>query len=148
MELKDIIKKDLIWILKENTKNGVINEIADVLFAKGYIKDKDKLKEMIEERERLMSTGIGLGIGVPHIRMEGVSEPVVAVGISLSGIKDYISIDNEPVRVVFMIVVDKHAHKEYIKLLAQVAEFAKNDSVRNVLFNSRDVAEIYDVLTK
>ena len=112
------------------------------------IQDTTKLKESIFYREKLMSTGIGLGIAVPHVRIEGVKEPIVAIGISHNGISDYESIDDQTVKIVVMIVAGKGQHKEYIQLLSQIAARLKDEHIRRNLIEAKNPDEIYDIFVR
>ncbi len=118
-----------------------------MLCAQHAIGDVARIKEMFFAREALMSTGIGLEIGVPHVRLEGVSCPLLAIGISKKGIGDYVSLDNKPVKIVFMIIVNKGAHKEYIRLLAQIATMLKDEDIRNTLVDGKGIEEVYAKLS-
>jgi len=112
MELSKALNKNRICILKENTKEKVILELIELITRSGEIKGIAGLKESIFYREKLMSTGIGLGIAVPHVRIEGVYQPIMAIGISHEGIPDYVSIDDQIIKIVVMIVAGKNQHRE------------------------------------
>ena len=146
MELVKLIDKELIKILKATTKDEALSELIDLLGQRSEVKNIAELKQMIFHREKLMSTGIGLGIAIPHIRVAGIEKPVVVVGLSPSGISDYESIDNQPVRVIIMIVAGAKQHKEYIKILSQIVSLLKNGPVRQQLFQSRSTDEVYNIL--
>ena len=146
MELVKLIDKELIKILKATTKDEALSELIDLLGQRSEVKNIAELKQMIFHREKLMSTGIGQGIAIPHIRVAGIEKPVVVVGLSPSGISDYESIDNQPVRVIIMIVAGAKQHKEYIKILSQIVSLLKNGPVRQQLFQSRSTDEVYNIL--
>ena len=94
-----------------------------------------------------MSTGIGLGLAVPHVRLEGGDEQMVAVGLSPEGIDDYESVDKSIVRLVVMIIGGKGQHKEHISLLASIVSLFKNDAVRASILASKTEQELYSALT-
>ncbi len=146
MELNEFIDKDRVCILQGNKKKEVLLELIELISQQGEVHDIERLKDAIFYREKLMSTGIGLGIAVPHVRIEGVYHPIVAMGISHEGILDYESIDNQPVKIVVMIVAGKWQHKEYIKLLSLIVTKMKDDSLRGKLIRSRSPEEIYKIL--
>lgn len=148
MKLKKAINKDHICILKGNIKEEIILELIKLMDTSGEIPDVAKLKESILYRENLMSTGIGLGIAVPHVRIEGVKKPIVAIGISHDGIPDYESIDGQTVKIVVMILAGKEQHKEYIKLLAQIASRLKDENTRENLIKAKNPDEIYGIFVE
>ena len=147
MDLKNIFHEENCLILKESTKTEAIMEIIDSLAANGKVANADDLQREIFYREQLMSTGIGMGIGVPHVRYKGVDEPVAALGISPKGIDDYDSIDSEPVRLVVMILVGENQHKQHIRLLSQIMERLKEKEKRDALMNAGSHKEIYELVT-
>ena len=97
-------------------------------------------------REQLMSTGIGRYLGIPHIRFESVIKPIIALGIQRNGITGYDTIDNLPVKVVFMILCGNGQHKEHIKILSQIVSIMKqNDNIMKIIEADR-VDDVYRLL--
>jgi mannitol/fructose-specific phosphotransferase system IIA component (Ntr-type) len=94
-----------------------------------------------------MSTGIGLGIAVPHARIKGLDHFIISIGISKEGIKDYDSIDGIAVKIVIMIVSGEKQHREYLKLLAQIVEIIKKPLVIDKLLSVSNVEEVIKILS-
>ena len=147
MDLKNIFHEENCLILQESTKTEALMEMIESLSSTGKIASGEDLQREIFYREQLMSTGIGMGIGVPHVRFKGISEPVAALGISPPGIEDYGSIDNEPVKLIVMILVGENQHKQHIRLLSQIMERLKDDDKRNALMKATTHKEIYELIT-
>jgi PTS system nitrogen regulatory IIA component len=147
MDLKKIIQEENCLILKESKKTEVLIEMIKAIMQTGRAEDEENLKKEIFYREQLMSTGIGMGIGVPHIRFKGVTEPVAAVGIYPKGIDDYDSIDDEEVTIVIMILVGENQHRQHIRLLSQIMEKLKDKKLRERLLQSQSSEEIYNIMT-
>jgi PTS system nitrogen regulatory IIA component len=95
-----------------------------------------------------MSTGIGLGIGIPHIRINSVRDIALSVAVNKIDIIDYQTLDDNPVRIVFMVAAAQNQHAEYLKLLASISKLLKDESFRNKLLTEGDPAKIYNYLTK
>ena len=91
-------------------------------------------------------TGIGLGIGVPHVRLEGVPSLSMAVGIHPTGVDDYESLDGEPVRIIVLIVGGKKQHSDYIRLLANLVAVLKDEARRQSLLSATTTDEVYRLL--
>lgn len=147
MNLKNIIKKDYCCLLKSNTKTEVILELIDLIKEEPEISDIENLKKEIFFREQLMSTGIGNGIGFPHVRFDGVTNPIILVGVKPEGIPDYGSMDEIPVHLVFIFIVGKDHHKEYLRLLSLVSSKIKDEAFRNKLMNVINNKDIAAMLT-
>ena len=146
MKLIDILNKDLVILLKNKKKDNVLDELLELICDKISIKDKDEFREQFFSREELMSTGIGLGIGVPHIRTDKISSPVIAVGILPEGVEGYVSLDDQPVRIVFMIMIRTVDHNAYIGILSQIATLFKNDKFLPELIQDKSSEDIFDKL--
>jgi len=146
LELKDYIDKNLISLLKVKKKEKILLKLIDSICQNREIPDSKELKDAIFYREKLMSTGIGLGIGVPHVRIKGIKDLIVAVGICKQGITDYETIDGIPVKVVVMIVAGEKQHKAYIKFLSLIVSKLKDSTVRERLFEAKNEQEIYRIL--
>ncbi len=148
MDLLQAIDPTRICLLRNHTKQEVLNEIIDCGARVGLPYNREELKERIYYREQLMSTGLGLGIGLPHVRMEGMSQPFIIIGIQPDGIIDYEAIDNLPVKIVFMIIVGKEQHRQYLELLAKIVGIVKRSHVIDALLTATTSEEIYQIFVK
>ncbi len=146
MKLNNYIDGNLIFLLQENKKREVLLQMINAICENKKMNNKESVNEAIFYRESLMSTGIGLGIAVPHVRIKGIKEPVVAVGIQKEGIPDYETIDNIPVKIVVLIIAGEGQHKEYIQILSLVVTKLKQSEVRERLTEAKSKKEIYQIL--
>ena len=105
------------------------------------ILDKDVFREAIFERESIVSTGIGLGIAIPHVKIKEVRDLTLCVGISKDGI-DWNAIDNQPVHVVFLIAGSDEQHEVYLRILAKIVLLLKNRKRREKLIQARTIEEV------
>lgn len=147
MELKSYVDKDLISLLKSKKKKTVLLELIDLVCKKKGLDNKKEINEAIFHREELMSTGIGLGIAVPHIRIKGIRKPIMAVGICKEGISNYETIDDIPVNIVVLIIAGEGQHKEYIQLLSLIVTKLKKEDVREKIVETGSKEDIYRILT-
>ena len=146
MDLKDCLSKDQTLMLSADTKAAALATLADALCNAAPELDKAVLMDAIIKREEMMSTGIGQGLGIPHVRLAGLNRPVMAVGITRQGLADYESLDNNPVYVIVMIAAPQGQHEVYIRLLARVAEVLKQSDVRQKIIESDDPEEVRALL--
>jgi PTS system nitrogen regulatory IIA component len=84
-----------------------------------------QLVRVLMERERLGSTGIGGGIGIPHGKMERLTSLVLGVGISHQGV-DFESLDGRPTRIFFLLMTPENSAGLHLKLLARISRLLKN----------------------
>ncbi len=148
MNLLQALDPARICLLRHHSKPDVLNEMIDCGARAGLPCDREELQERISYREQLMSTGLGLGIGLPHVRMETVLEPYIIVGLQPDGIVGYEAIDNLPVKVVFMIIAGKDQHRRHLELLAKIVEILKRSHVRDRLLAAKSPEEAYRILEK
>lgn len=148
MELLETIDRQRICFLTSHTKRETLEELIDLIARFGPACDRHHLTEQIFYREELMSTGIGLGVGLPHVRLEGITAPFMTIGIQRDGIASYESIDNEPVKIVMMIVMGKNQHKLYIELVAKIVKHLKKDGMLARLLQLSTPDDIYEFFVK
>jgi len=142
--LKRALTPDRVCFLKATKKSAGLVELIDVLALSPIITDKATLTEAVFKRESIMSTGIGLGLAVPHVRIASVNTLVMAVGISRAGIDDYVSLDDKPVHLVFLIAAPEGQHVEYLRLLSAISSRAKD--LKGVLLDCPDAGVFYETL--
>ncbi len=149
MNLKNLIRQERICLLEDTRKSEVLIHMSELACSTSdEITDLEALKKDIFFREELMSTGIGLGLGVPHLRMEGLSEPVVCIGVQKKGIYDYQSLDEVPVKVVLMILVGKEQHRQYIRILSQLTGMIKNRDLIPQIAEAESAEAVYRILVE
>lgn len=148
VSLKDILDPAHITLMETDSKDAALMTMLDNLHQTNAITDKQVMADGIFQREKLMSTGIGLGIGIPHVRMDGIDNLLMAVGVSAVDITDYESLDSQPVRLIFMILAGKNQHTLHIKTMAAIAARLKNPVLREMLIQARDTETVYNLLTE
>lgn len=144
MNYRNYISINRMKILETTDKDNCLDELID-LFDDGC-GNKTDLRKAIFYRESLMSTGIGLGIAIPHVRTSEIEKISIAFGIQKAGIDNYESIDNEPVKLVFMIIANKIQHKEHIKILSSLMTKLKEPAMIDKMMEADRVEEIYNLL--
>lgn len=95
-----------------------------------------------------MSTAIGRGIAIPHVRLSSVTDLVVAVGISKCDIVDFASFDDSPVRILFMIASAYNQHAYYLQTLSYFSSKLKNAELRETLLKAVEPQAVYDIFAK
>ena len=146
--IEDVLTPDRILFTDANTKEAILNELAGVLGESESVSDPEALTKEIFIREELMSTGIGFNVAVPHVRLDSVSDLVMAVGISRTDISDYDSLDEQPVRIVCMVAARGDQHAQYLKTLGVVSTALKSKDVRESLIEASDEKSAYLILTQ
>ena len=148
VQVKNILSPDRIVFLDHSTKHDAIVQLADNLASAPQIKDAAELKQEILKREELMSTAIGRGIAIPHVRLSSVTDLVMSVGISKKDIIDFGTYDDTPVRILFMIAAAYNQHSYYLQTLSFFSAKLKDSALREALLNATDLVEVYNLLIK
>ena len=147
ISMRDILSVENVVIFDVTSKRQALQYLMDTLSANSAVANADELAEGIYNREELMSTGIGLGVAVPHVRLKSIKKPIMAVGISKSDITDYESLDGKPVRILFMILAGQSDHALHIKTMAAISRRIKDPELREILLQLTDAQDIYNLLT-
>ena len=127
------------------SKREALDRLVDAVSSTGAVKNVEAFRRAVHERESIMSTGIGQGIAIPHVRAEAITTPTVGVAVAPRGI-DYDTLDNEPVYVIVMFAMPAGAQKEYLGLLAQVMQALKDKNLKDRLLACNTAAEVLVVL--
>lgn len=145
--IESVLTQERTLILRHRNKKDILNELITVLASAPHIGDREQLAEAIFRREAILSTAIGSGVAVPHVRMKNVKELVMAVGVSREGITDYQAIDGAPVHIVCMIAAVPSRHEQYLRLLAVISAKLRDEQLRNELIAAPDAVAVYNILT-
>jgi mannitol/fructose-specific phosphotransferase system IIA component (Ntr-type) len=148
MDLKGILKKELVFFSNLSKKKDNLDALIRLIDNENLVEDAEVLRQSILSREEIMSTGIGLGIAVPHARIKGVKNILIAISINKKGIDDYESLDGTLVRLVFMIIAGEKKHKEYLKLLSKIVKILKKNSRIDHLLEAKNADEIIGLLSE
>ncbi|MDR1373632.1 MAG: PTS sugar transporter subunit IIA [Treponema sp.] len=147
VQVESVISPDRVLFLDYSSKRDALLALADNLANAPQVKNRKELSQEILRREELMSTAIGRGIAIPHVRLASVTDLVVSVGISRNDILGFQPLDDEPVRLIFMIAAAYNQHAYYLQTLAFFSARLKNRNLKEALLVSRDPGEAYALLT-
>jgi PTS system nitrogen regulatory IIA component len=146
IQVESIISPDRILFLNYPGKIQALGALAESLATAPQVKNREELTEKIIQREELMSTAIGRGIAIPHVRLNSITDLVVGVGISKIDITDFQTLDDEPVRLLFMIAAAYNQHAYYLQTLSFFSARLKNKELRTALLEARSADEAYKLL--
>lgn len=142
MSISEVLRPELMKFGMEATdKKQAILELAELMWEHGFIEDLQGLVDATMEREAEYSTGIGMGVGIPHAKSAVVKQPVVAFGKSNKGI-EFDSFDGEPVYLVFLIAVPEKSDKEHLNILSTLSRALMHEEVRDALMRATTPEEV------
>ena len=145
MKIEGLLSEKRIALnLELAMKSQVIEKMLSLVTDHAGVKDIGKLRLDVFKREQEMSTGIGKSIALPHAKTEGVTEPVLAFA-TLRNEMNFDSIDNEPVRIVFLLATPEEMLAEHLKLLGRITRLAGREDFRQSLLLSTSPAEVIEL---
>ncbi|MCB2226383.1 MAG: PTS sugar transporter subunit IIA [Desulfarculaceae bacterium] len=146
MKLTDILSPDqVVADLAGRGKRAVMEELCRPLLAQHPEIELGALMEVLVEREKLGSTGIGDGIAIPHGKMVGLNELMLTFGRSRAGV-DFDSLDGKPAHLFFLVVAPDNSAGTHLKALARISRLLKSNAVRQELLEAGDAREIYEII--
>jgi PTS system nitrogen regulatory IIA component len=145
MLLTDLVAPNaIIPALKVNGKKQLLQEIA-AKAAELCGQSERAIQEVLQQRERLGSTGVGHGIAIPHGKLSRLSK-LFGLFARLERSIDFEALDGQPVDLVFLLLAPEAAGADHLKALARVARLLRDADVARKLRSSRDAEALYAVL--
>ena len=146
MRLSDILKPELVVPdLNAQDKKGVLEELAQIITQQEPSLSKGSLLQVLLERERLGSTGIGDGIALPHGKLKELDHLCICFGRSTKGL-DFDSIDEKPAYVFFLLLAPENSAGVHLKALAKISRMLKDGNFRRRLMGAQSSQEIYEMI--
>lgn len=145
--LSQILAPERVVFFDTTEKESALKTLCAVLGTSPLIHDERDLEQAVFRREDLMSTGIGFGVGVPHVRLDSVDDLVMALGIAREPLADYSSLDEVPVQIVCMVAAGSTQHPQYIRALSAISSRLKNEEVRRALIEAKDAVAVFQLFT-
>lgn len=146
MTLLDILSPQSTLVgLQGETKEEIIEELVDSLEIGTVVTDRGKVLQAVIEREKIMSTGIGDGIAIPHGKSDAVTRLAAALGIHKRGV-DFEALDGEPAYVFFLLVSPANVSGPHIKALARISRLLKNDDFKKRLISAASSSDLLRII--
>lgn len=148
MRVSDLLNEDNILLnVEAKDKYELIDKLIDVVTKSGKVIDKEKVRNCVYEREKILSTGVGKGFAVPHGKTDAVTDIVLAFAITKEPL-EYEALDNQPVRLVMLMVGKDSLVSSHIKLLSRISRLMNNDEFRENLMNAKTKEEVLEIFKR
>jgi fructose-specific phosphotransferase system IIA component len=145
MELTQLLAADRIITLKEPNKEAALKALVKVLGKTTVVAKEKELAKAISDRERILSTGIGYGIAIPHAKIACVKAFIAAIGICKGGIP-FESLDGKPVQIVVMIAGPQGQNEDYLRILARFTNVLKSEQTRSRIIEAKKPEQVLQIL--
>ncbi len=145
MKILEVLPKEaIITDIKSKVKNEVIEELVESISKITGINSAELIRVLLE-RERLGSTGIGGGIGIPHGKLKSLESLIMGFGLSKKGV-EFESIDGRPTHLFFILLTPENSTGLHLKLLARISRLLKNESFKKKLMKATDSNQVYSII--
>ena len=138
--LSRLISPDRITWLDQDNKIDCLRGLVQCLSESEELGNEDSIFDAIMEREQLLSTGFGLGLAIPHAKLNIIDDFIVGLAIHRDGVP-FDSLDDQPVHILVMILGPAQKQDEYLKVLSRVTAFLKDK--REDILSLEDNEELY-----
>jgi fructose-specific phosphotransferase system IIA component len=144
-KIHELLPAEAVMLQLESAEKVAVIKELTTLLGGDVVADEKILLEAILRRENLESTGIGMGVALPHARTSAVRRTALAFGRSDKGV-DFNSLDSKPCHLVFLIVAPEDRKTEYIMTLARVSKLLRREDVRSELGQADTAEAVLEVL--
>ena len=145
MKLLEVLQKEAILEnLVSTDKKGILEELVAPVARAADVSEEGLVKVLLD-RERLGSTGIGGGVGIPHGKLKNLENIILGFGLSKKGV-DFESMDGKPTHVFFLLVTPENSTGLHLKMLARISRLLKDESFKERLINASSQDEIFTII--
>lgn len=146
IRISEVLRPEgIILDIKSREKIAVIKELVTALINAGLVQNEELFLSDILKRENLESTGIGLGVAIPHARTKAAKELILSFGRSTPGV-DFNSLDGKPSHLVFLIAAPEDQKSQYIMALARLSKTLRKEDARARLSKASSADEVIEIL--
>lgn len=148
MKITDFLNdQSVIPALSSREKNAALQEMADSLVANYPFLKKERVFEVLLEREKISTTAIGEGVAIPHGKLPGVERVLGVFARSQEGV-DFASLDSAPTHLFFVLIAPENAAADHLKALARISRLLKDEAFRRRLMEGKSSQEIFQIIAE
>lgn len=142
MKISNYLDIDLVVFLNAESRDDALQTLVEELSKSRKLPEKKTFFKAILEREKIVSTGIGMGVALPHAKLKDLKEFFIVIGIQKNQGLDWKAIDKAPVRIIFMIGGPDDRSSEYLQILSSLTKGIKDEEVRKKLLKASTSEEV------
>ncbi len=143
--IADYLDEQTVAFLDVADRNEALAAMIDTLSAAGKLQDKETFFQAILERERIVSTGIGMGVAVPHAKLEGYRNFFIAIGIQARQGIEWNALDSAPVHLIFMIGGPSNQQAQYLQILSSLTSAIRNEERHKKLLRVKTPKQVIEL---
>jgi PTS system nitrogen regulatory IIA component len=146
--ISNYLNPDLVVFLKSSTRDDALKQLVHTAYLAGKLDNEDLFYQAIVEREKIVSTGIGMGAAIPHAKLHSYDQFFIVIGILQKAV-EWHALDGAPVRLIFMIGGPDDKQTEYLQLLSNLTQAIKSEERRKnllTLSTPQEIVELFEVI--
>ena len=146
MKIRDLLAVESIDLNGKATgKTDVLNQCVDLMAKSGKIADVEKYRKCVFAREDEGTTGIGMGIAIPHCKSDAVKKAGLAAMVVKNGV-DFESLDGTPAKIIFLIAAPNTEDNVHLQVLSKLSVMLMDEHFTNSLINANSVDEFLSII--
>ncbi len=145
-ELQEYLSPNQISFLRATTRDAALHELVALLAAAAKLTDQAAFLDAVLAREKIVSTGIGMGVAIPHAKLPGYQDFFIAIGLQKQGIP-WDAIDGGPVSLIFLVGGPDDKQTEYLQILSRLTTALKDRKRRKSLLAAETSEEVIALFT-
>ena len=146
--LGELLGERVFVLNGKQSKNDVLKVLIDAVAEVEGMVQREDLEWGVLHRESIMSTGIGNGIAVPHVRLENIETACMALAVVPDGVSDYQSPDNLPVKLVFLIAAGGTQRAKHLKILSAIGSLFYDGRLKAAFLAASDPKSCLEILAR
>jgi PTS system nitrogen regulatory IIA component len=144
MDLLKHLNPNLIAFFDAKDRNSCLHHLVNLAAKEKVLENQEEFFKAVLDRESIISTGIGMGVAIPHAKLSGIQNFFIVIGILNHGI-DWNSLDDAPVRIVFMIGGPDHKQTEYLQILSALTHAIKDETKRKKILTLKSQEAMIEI---
>jgi len=148
VKITDYLQEE--WVIPDlqgTDKRSVLKALSQVLVKPCQVDSAEELLQVLLDREKLGSTGIGEGIAIPHGRLKKLKSFLISFGRSMKGV-DFDSIDRKPSHLFFLVMAPENSAVDNLKLLGRIVTLLKDSSFKKCLMEAQSQKELFQIISE
>jgi len=147
MDISRYMDSKLVMFLNTPTRDETLQQLVHRIYEAGKLENEETFYQAIIDREKIVSTGIGMGVAIPHAKLPSYDQFFIALGVLHKAV-DWHALDGAPVRLVFMIGGPDDKQTEYLQILSSLTQTIKDEEKRKKLLTLQESSAMIEIFKK
>ncbi|MDP1835136.1 MAG: PTS sugar transporter subunit IIA [Chlamydiales bacterium] len=147
VDISKYLDTALVCFLDVATRDEALRAMVERVQATGRLEDPEAFYQAIISREEIVTTGIGMGVAIPHAKLSSYNQFFICIAVLKRGV-DWKALDSAPVRLIFMIGGPDDRQTEYLQILSGLTSALRDEERRKKMLTADTPQAVLDLLIK